>query len=69
MAPLPPYPLKVTEYGDHLMIHIDDKKNKVIGFTILHLSAFLKELEEKQHLKERAKGLPKNKFDYLESQI
>jgi len=54
VAPLPPYPLKVTECGDHLMVHIDDKKNKVVGFTILHLSTFLKELEEKQHLKERA---------------
>jgi len=54
VAPLPSYPLKVTECGQHLMVHIDDKKNKIIGFTILHLSAFLKELDERRYLKNRA---------------
>ncbi len=68
-TPLPPYPLRVEDRGEHLMLHIDEKENKVVGFTILHLSAFLEEIKMKRHYQKRAKEMVSKTVANISSQL
>jgi len=55
LASFPSYPLKHKFLNENIIAYIDKEKREILGFTIINLTAFIKQLEKKKYLKERAK--------------